>query len=235
MSNLSDVGNLMYLNLAIIESGEVTKASEYLINATAKELSNTNGRNWVPLVVKEITEDRYQVIGNSFIYAVAEAAGLEKVWCIIADNSKQTTEITKFLAGEAIPKINLSTASRDEIKAALEYLVGQPATVFKGLKISVATNRIDEAPRQDWQNLNPITKLNCGITAGKKIKALEEVFYLTPKPSKVKKSQASNNQNFEIVNYTNMTTKQLKEEAKKRELSGYSKLNKSQLLKLLTQ
>jgi hypothetical protein len=240
MSNLSDIGNLMYLDLAIIESGEITKASEYLINATAKELSNTDGRNWIPLVVKEIAEDRYQVIGNSFIYAVAEAAGLAKVWCIIADRSEKTAAITKILAGETIPKINLSTASRDEIKAALEYLVEQPTTVLKGVKIPVATNHIDEAPRQEWKNLNPITKLNCGITAGKKIKALEQVFYLTPqsesKAAKINNSKVNVNNNLDtkIVNYTNMTTKQLKEEAKKRQLTGYSKLNKSQLIKLLS-
>ncbi|MGL5942691.1 MAG: Rho termination factor N-terminal domain-containing protein [Waterburya sp.] len=241
MSNLSDIGNLMYLDLAIIEPGEVTKASEYLINTTARELSNTDGRNWIPLVVKEVAEDRYQVIGNSFIYAVAEAAGLEKVWCIIADNSEKTAAITKILAGEAIPKINLSTASRDEIKAALEYLVKQPATVLKGVKIPVATNRIDEAPRQDWKNLNPITKLNCGITAGKKIKALEEVFYLTPQPqpnlniSKVENTNVKGKEKDpKVVNYSDMTVKQLQEEAKKRKLPGYSKLNKSQLIELLT-
>jgi hypothetical protein len=232
MSNLSDIGNLMYLDLAIIEPGEITKASEYLINATAKELSNTDGRNWIPLVVKEIAEDRYQVIGNSFIYAVAEAAGLEKVWCIIADSNEKTAKVIKILAGEEIPKINLSTASRDEIKAALEYLVAQPATVLKGVKIPIATNRIDEAPRKDWRNLNPITKLNCGITAGKKIQALEKVFYLTPEPNaKLKHDPKSPNDN----NLNKLTITELKKIAKERELSGYSKLNKSQLIKLLTQ
>lgn len=76
-----------------------------------------------------------------FIYAVAEAAGLEKVWCIIADDSEATEQVTKILAREAIPKINLSTASRDEIKSALEYLIEQPDTNLKGVKIPVATNR----------------------------------------------------------------------------------------------
>ena len=54
MSNLSDVGNLMYLDLEIIESSNETKMSEYLIQASAKELDNSSGRNWIPLVVKEI-------------------------------------------------------------------------------------------------------------------------------------------------------------------------------------
>lgn len=226
MSNLSDVGNLMYLDLEIIESSNETKFSEYLIQASAKELNNSNSRNWIPLVVKEIAEDRYQVIGNSFIYAVAEAAGLEKVWCIIADNSQETAKVTQILAGETIPKINLSTASGDDIKEALEYLVSQPATVLKGVLIAIAANRIDESPRQYWQDFKPITKLGCGITAGKKVKALEQVFYLTPKsmPDDIKDSKILNT----------LSTAELKKLAKKRNLSGYSKFNKSKLVTLLS-
>ena len=227
MSNLSDIGNLMYLDLDIIEPGDIADTPEYLINATAKELGNTDGRNWIPVIVKEIAEDRYQVVGNYFIYAVAEAAGLEKVWCIVADDSEETAKVTKILAGEEIPKINLSTASRDEIKSALEYLIEQPDTALKGVKIPVATNRIDEAPRQYWQDLKPITKLKCGITAGKKVKALEKVFYLTPEsmPETIKDRKILNT----------LTTTELKKLAKKRKLSGYSKFNKTKLVDLLSQ
>jgi roadblock/LC7 domain-containing protein len=85
MSNLSDIGNLMHLYMDEIQAGEGTDAPEFLITATAKKLNELGGRNWVPVIVKEIGEDQYEVIGNSFIYAVAEEAGLEKVWCIIAD------------------------------------------------------------------------------------------------------------------------------------------------------
>ncbi|ELS02956.1 Rho termination factor [Xenococcus sp. PCC 7305] len=226
MSNLSDIGNLMYLDLEIIEPGEIAKTPEYLITATAKELHNTDGRNWIPLVVKELAEDSYQVIGNSFIYAVAEAAGLEKVWCIIADDSEQTAKVTKMLAGEEIPKINLSTASRDEIKSALEYLIEQPDTVLKRVKLPVATNRIDESPRQYWQDLKPITKLKCGITAGKKIKALEKVFYLTPEsmPDDIKDPKILNT----------LTITELRKLARQRKLKKYSRLTKSKLVNLLS-
>ena len=226
MSNLSDIGNLMYLDLDIIESTNIKSMSEYLIKATAKKINDTNSRNWIPLVVKETSEDCYQVIGNSFIYEVAEAAGLEKVWCIIADNTEETANITQILSGEKIPKINLSTATSDDIKSALEYLVEQPATVLKGVKISVATNRIDEAPRQYWQDLKPITKLKCGITAGKKLKALEQVFYLTPKP------MPDDIKDPKILN--TLSTSELKKIAKKRKLSGYSKFTKAKLVNLLT-
>ena len=226
MSNLSDVGNLMYLDLEIIEPGKIINISEYLVNATAQELSNTDGRNWIPLIVKETAEDEYRVIGNHFIYAVAEAAGLEKVWCIIADDSEATEKVTKMLAGEAIPKINLSTASRDEIRSAIEYVVEQPNTVLKGVKISVITNRIDEAPRQYWQDLKPVTKLKCGITKGKKLQALEKVFYLTPEkmPTEIKDSKVLNT----------LTVSELKKIAKKRNLSNYSRLNKSKIVDLLS-
>ena len=227
MSNLSDVGNLMYLDLEIIDPGEATNTSEYLINAIAKKLSDTDGRNWIPLIVKEIAEDEYQVIGNYFIYAVAEAAGLEKVWCIIADDSEATEKVTKMLAGEEIPKINLSTASRDEIKSALEYLLEQPDTNLKGVKLSVATNRINEAPRQYWQDLNPITQLKCGITRGKKLQTLEKVFYLTPAPIPDRIKDPN-------VFYT-LTISELRKIAKKRKLANYAKLKKNKLINLLSQ
>ena len=84
--SLSDLGNLMCLPFDEIEPGEPTEAHEYLIQSAAN-LLGPEGRNWVPLIVKEMGPDQYQVIGNSFIYAVAAEAQLEKIWCIIADES----------------------------------------------------------------------------------------------------------------------------------------------------
>ena len=226
MSNLSDVGNLMYLDLEIIESSEISNNSEYLINATATELSNSDGRNWIPLIVKEVAEDRYQVIGNNFIYAVAEAAGLEKVWCIIADDSEITAKLSRMLAREEVPRINLSTASSDDIKSALEYLAEQPDTPLKKINILKAANRIDESPRKYWHDFKPITKLGCGITAGKKVKVLEQVFYLTPEP------MPDDIKDPKVLN--SLTTAELRKIAKKRKLNGYYKLTKSKLVNLLS-
>ena len=226
MSNLSDIGNLMYLYLDEIEPGEGTEAPEFLIRATAKTLSDLGGRNWMPLIVKETGEDSYEAIANLFIYAVAEEAGLEKVWCIIADEKEETAKLAQTLAGEVIPKINLSTANRDEIQATLQYLIEKPGSPLKGVKLSIATNRIDEAPRQYWQSFNEITKLKCGITRGKKLNAVKEVFELTPQPlPDVIKDSA-------ILN--TMTAKDLKDMAKKRGMSGYSKKKKGELVELLS-
>jgi Rho termination factor, N-terminal domain len=227
MSNLSDIGNLMHLHLNEIQPSEGTDAPEFLIKATAKKLNQLGGRNWVPAIVKEIGEDQYEVIGNSFIYAVAEEAGLEKIWCIIADSSDETVELTKVLAGEITPKINLSTATRDEIQAALQYLLEKPGSVLKGMKLLVATNRIDEAPRQYWKTFDAIAQLKCGITKGKKLNTLKEVFYLTPQPMpEVIKDPAI---------LKTLTTADLRTMAKKRGISGYTTKKKDELVELLSQ
>ncbi|MBE7384360.1 MAG: transcription termination factor rho family protein [Leptolyngbya sp. SIO1E4] len=222
--SFSDVGNLMCLPFDEIEPGEPTEAPEYLIQASAN-LLGPEGRNWIPLIVREIGQDEYLVIGNSFVYAVAAEAELQEVWCIIADDSEETQAITSALAGEMVPKTNLSTATREEISAALDYLINQPTSPLKGVNLATAVNRIDEAPRQYWESLQPITKLGCRITAGKKLKALEGLFYLTPKPIPEVISDRSLLESF--------NTKQLKDLAKKRKMRGYSKMTKSKLIDML--
>ncbi|NJM57169.1 MAG: Rho termination factor [Synechococcales cyanobacterium RU_4_20] len=217
----------MHLYLDEIELSQGANAPEFLIKASAHLLNTKEGRNWVPIVVREVAEDRYEVIANSFIYAVAEEAGLERVWCIIADDTENTAVTSRILAGEEVPKINLSKASRDEISAALEYLAAQPGSLLKSIKISVAVNRIDEAPRQYWKTLDPIANLKCGITRGKKVESLKKVFYLTPQEMPATISDPK------ILE--TMTTVELKTIAKKRNISGISKMKKSDLVYALSQ
>jgi len=216
----------MYLYLDEIDPGEGAEVPEYLVKAAAKLLNQRDGRNWIPVVVKETSKNRYEVIGNSFVYAVAEAAGLERLWCIIADSSDSTVEITKVLAGETTPKISLSTATRDEIVAALKYLGEQPGSALKGIKLAVAANRIDEAPRQYWKTFEPITKLKCGITKGKKLDALKQLFYLTPEPLPAVIKEPS------ILE--TLTATELKKMAKERGLTVPSKATKAVLVELLS-
>src|SRR6478672_42494 len=243
MSQLSNIGNLMHLYLEEIEPVQGIDASEFVIKAAAKSLNASKGRNWVPLIVKETSEDKYEVIGNSFIYAVAEKAELEKVWCIIADSSEETEDSTKILAREKIPRINLSTANRDEIKLALEYLLEKSGTALKGIKLLVATNKIAEAPRQSWKKLDPIINLKCGITKGAKLKALEEVFYLAPvdiepEPEVVKPEldiiqdpeDPAISKKLSLTELNKLTVAELKERAKKAGLSGYNGKKKAELI-----
>ena len=158
---------------------------------------------------------------------MAEEAGLEKIWCVIAEDTEDAIEITKVLAGEVIPKINLSKASRDEIKAALQYLIEQPGSILKSVQLGKALPRIDEAPRQYWTSFNPIANLKCGITRGKKLKALETVFYLTPQPMPDIITDSK------ILN--TLTATDLKKMAKKKGIVSYSKLKKAELVNLLSE
>ena len=235
MKSSNSIGSLMHIYLEEIEAGEGTNASEFLIKATANALKEKGGRNWIPVIVKETGEDSYQVIGNSFIYAVADQARLERVWCIIADDSDDTLALTKVLAGEAFPKINLSTASRDEIMAALQYLIEQPNGILKGIKLAVATNRIDEAPRQFWKNFDPVISLKCGITKGKKLDALKSVFYLTPQtpPVETSKIDPTIDKGTDGTNLSNLNVTELKAIAKEKGITGISKMKKADLIKAL--
>ncbi|WP_315789327.1 Rho termination factor N-terminal domain-containing protein [Fischerella sp. JS2] len=182
------------------------------------------------MIVKETGEDQYEVIGNSFVYAIAEEASLEKVWCVVTDSSEKTIELTRILTGDLIPKVNLSTASRDEIHAALQYLIEKPNSELAGVKLAITTNRLEEAQRQDWKNFEPITKLKCGITKGKKLDALKEVFYLTPQstPEVVTPKAASE------VNLNTLTLTQLKDMAKKQGIPGFARKKKQELVALLS-
>lgn len=216
----------MHLPINEIHPGDGTDTPEFLIKATANILIQNGGRNWIPVIVKDIGKDSYQVIGNSFVYAVAEEAGLERVWCIIADDNDDTTTLTKILAGEEKPKINLSTASRDEIMAALQYLIEQPNSELKSVKLAIATNRIDEAPRKYWKNFEPIASLKCGITKGKKLDAIKSVFYLTP--------QSMPDTINDVTILRTMTTVELKAIAKKRGIAGITKMKKDALIEALS-
>ncbi len=223
-----EIGSLMYLYLDDLELSEPIETSEFLIYGAAKAVNEAGGRNWLPIIVTQVGDNRYQVIGNKFSYAVAEQAELEKVWCIIADNSQATADVSQLLAQEKSPKINLATATFDEIKMGLEYLVNRPVNPLKGVKVTTASNRIDEAPRQYWrESLEEVIKLKCGITKGKKLEIFKEVFYVTPQPLPDKVTDPNI---LEIFNVS-----ELKAIAKKRGLKGYSKKKRNELISMLSQ
>ncbi|HEY9850353.1 MAG TPA: hypothetical protein V6D28_12885 [Leptolyngbyaceae cyanobacterium] len=184
MSGFNNVGKLMHLPLADIDYEKSISETNFIVSAAAEILSETGGRNWIPLIVKEISDYQYQVVCNHFVYAVAQKAALERVWCIVIEANEKNIEQAKILAREIVPKVNLSTASRAAILAALQYLITEPGSPLKGIDAEVFANKIANSDREKWLDFNPITTLKCGITKGKKLDALSQVFFLQPpKPS----------------------------------------------------
>lgn len=230
MMEYTDVGTLKHVYLDEIEITNGTDTPDFLIKSTAKLLQQTGGRNWLPVIVKEVGKDRYQLIGNSFVYAVAEQAGIERVWCVIADNTEDTAMLSRVLAREETPKLNLSIASREEIKSALQFLIEQPNSPLKTVNLATATARIDEAPRQFWKSLDEIVSLKCGITRGKKLDLLKTVFYLTPHSQPV-----AENGTFPEEVLKLKTVSELKKLAKERGIAGLSKMKKADLIRVLSQ
>jgi len=230
MSKLSNTGHLMCLYLDYIDNKKNIKQSDFLVSATANLINQGDGRNWLPLIVKKIDRDKYELIANSFAYQVAKEANLERVWCIIADGSQETSEISQILMGEKIPKINLSIASKEEISQAIEYLFSLPHSELKSIgrgKQKLIDNISNSPIRKYWQDLKAIRDLKCGIgNKGKKLDEFKKVFYLTPEPIPM------DTRDKNILN--SLTLKELKNIAKARKLKGYSRLNKSQLVDLLS-
>jgi hypothetical protein len=228
MMTMNDIGKLMHLPIADIKPGKPVHASPYVVQAAAAALQQANGHNWVPLIVKQIDRYTYEVISNGLVYAIAQAAGLERVWCVITDASPETVELTHILAGEQLPKVNLCTASQAEILAALQF-VSEQSSALKGLDITAAAEKLASAKRLSWQDFSAITKLGkfksdkSEVAISRtKLKALSTVFYLLPsepvvqppilQPIKIK--QASRNEIFQQL-------KQLAEA----ETAGFDKLD----------
>lgn len=222
---------LMYLWLHEISVPEPTDAPQFLVDVVSETLKNSGGKNWIPVIVKEVSNGDYVVVANSFIYAAAENAGLEKVWCVIVDHDESAEYLTKVLAREIVPTLDIATASYEQIQGALEYVSEKPNSALKGIKLLVAVNRIAEAPRQNWKSLDELTKLKCGITKGKKLDALKEVFSLgSVKPVAVVETKIAQPSH----SLKSLSVTELKAMAKDKKIKGYSKKTKAELVDLLS-
>lgn len=184
MSDFDNIGQLMCLPMdSILPTDHYSAPSEHIVTAAAEALLKTGGHNWVPLIVEASEEDYiYRAITNHFVYVVAAQAGLEEIWCLVIKSSTSDIEQARILTGEVIPKVNLTTASRETIKSVLKYLVSQPGSPLKTVDAVIAAGKIAAEERSDWRDFTPITKLKCGITKGKKLDALNTAFYLSPPP-----------------------------------------------------
>jgi hypothetical protein len=178
-----EIGTLLHLYLEEIEPLISTKAHQFLITEAAKSINEAQGRNWIPVIVKQTGIESFQAIANIFILVAAQEAGIDKVWCIVADDSVITQKSSQLLSQELTPKVDLAIATRDEIKLALDYLINRSVNPLVGVRLATALDKIDGVSRKSWkENLKEVVALRCGITTGKKFDIFKEVFYITPQP-----------------------------------------------------
>ncbi|MGL4503214.1 MAG: hypothetical protein ACRCU2_29400 [Planktothrix sp.] len=209
MSDFDNIGKLMHLPLIDIEPGQEITEQEFLVSSAAEAILEANGRNWVPVIVQEIADYQYQAVSNHFVYAAAKKAQIQRVWCIVIDPKPSNIEQAKILTRETNPLVNLCTASRDTILAALRYLQSESGSPLKTVDIIKVTNRILESDRETWADCNELIKLKCGITKGKKLDCLKQVFYCKPEPlpppppapETVSIKKANRDEIFERLNY----------------------------------
>ncbi len=180
MIDISDVGKLMCLPIQELELVNPVQVSSFIISAAAEALIKAEGHNWVPVIVRQTEKYRYEVIANKFVFAVAKQANLERIWCVVTDSKPETVELVDVLSESKIPKINLSSASRELIMDGLQYLIERQTNPLKGIDLHIAANLIHEARRDRWKDLTPIIKLQCKITKAK-LDILSDIFYL-PEP-----------------------------------------------------
>ena len=226
MSDFDNIGKLMHLPLIDIEPGQEITEHEFLVSSAAEAILEAEGRNWVPVIVQEIADYQYQAVSNHFVYAAAKKAQIERVWCIVIDPKPSNIEQANILTRETNPLVNLCTASRDTILAALRYLQSEPRSPLKGVDLIKITNPIIESDRETWADFNELTKLKCGITKGNKLDCLKKVFYCKPEPlpppqpapERVSIKKANRDEIFDRVNYLSIN-----------KIDGFDKIDPDQL------
>ncbi|MBD1887174.1 hypothetical protein [Microcoleus vaginatus] len=204
MNNSENIGKLMHLELAKIESAESCSESEFVIAGAAEAILQSGNRNWIPIIVKETGDYQYEVVSNNFVYAVAKKAQLERAWCIVIDPKPSNIEQAKILAREANPTVNLSTASKDTIIAVLKYLVKEHN--WNNVNPVETANKIVESNREQWSDFLPLTKLKCNLSKAR-LDCITKVFSISPPPppppppEAVSVKRASRDEIFDRLNY----------------------------------
>jgi phage-related protein len=208
MSKYDNIGELMHLPLESITSlNENIGENEFVMNAAVDALLQSNGRNWIPLIVVQTNNYKYQIVANHFIYTVAQRANVERIWCMVIPFDEQNIKQAKLLNREIDPQININTASFEMIETALRYLADFPEKPLKGVDIKTAAQKIAAAnDRKQWTNFQPITKLKCKITANK-LDSLHKVFFV----STVQMSQHELVETLESINIKQATFSEIVE------------------------
>lgn len=125
-----------------------------------------------------------------------------------------------------IRPVILNTASASELLAALYAATTLPEVKLGNVDLQQLAKVIAADPnRQYWTDLTPLTKLKAGITKAK-LAGLDQVFQLNPAPAPEPNTVPY------LLNL--MTQKELKSEAKRRDIAVPKNANKTDLVELLS-
>jgi hypothetical protein len=134
-SGFSDNGNYQHTYLDEITpdktSGKKHKGTPEQVDAAAKQLLKTNGRNWVPILVHENADGTYKVVGNHFAHDVVKRAGIERAWTVqvSSDKNKRSDALDQLHEDAKWDKCGRGYAPPGTCKA------GKPSGVVSGRHI----------------------------------------------------------------------------------------------------
>jgi DNA uptake protein ComE-like DNA-binding protein len=143
------------------------------IDAISRQLADT-GKNVLPVMVKPLKKDKYEVVLNSQILVAAKQAKLDFIYCIVVD--EEMAAQLKIETGKLI-KVNLNLATESELTSAFTNiktnLTGfdkiEPAVIAKSIIAYRSSDRI--------KSLNFLTKLKCGIGKAKLSGLIDRLVY----------------------------------------------------------
>jgi hypothetical protein len=183
MSSLRDIGQLIQVPIEQIEFDGECDMPPYQVAALSERLRKPELRNWVPVIVQEPTPRQYQVVSNGHVLSAMKAAGHEYVWVVVVPDDPDTEIQIKLLTGKLQLRVNICTADYETMLAALSSCRQQLSSRFD---VTIATERILKTPgRRGWKNLQPLTKLQCGLSAAS-LKVLGNVFEAIPEKIEIK-------------------------------------------------
>jgi len=172
MENFSDIGKYLRIPCKKITNKNKSEFHSAVVNAIAEKL-RTNQRNFLPIIVKEIDEEEYEVLLNAHILEAAKKAKLDFVWCIMADEERgKQIEIESKQRFE----INLLNASEETIAEMFDY-IKSVHTGFSQVNPKEVAKEIVKNRSNKWKSFHPITKLRCKI-GRKKLDILDKFFCL---------------------------------------------------------
>ena len=172
MENFSDIGKYLRIPCKKITNKNKSEFHSAVVNAIAEKL-RTNQRNFLPIIVKEIDEEEYEVLLNAHILEAAKEAELDFVWCIMADEQRgKQIEVESKQRFE----INLLTASEKTIAEMFDYIKSVDSS-FSQIKPKEVAEKIVEKRSDKWKTFRPITKLRSKI-GQKKLNILDKFFCL---------------------------------------------------------